>query len=86
MEIFLKLLETESGRQFFKEYKQRDLEHFFSEVLNRGEQWLESLLQLHRFITEKMEERYDGGKYVCLLPGIVKQDMLVLGQAVQRLG
>jgi hypothetical protein len=31
------------------------------------QEWLESMLQLHKFITEKMEERYDGSKFVALL-------------------
>lgn len=83
IEIFCKLLEAESGKQFYLEYKIRHLQAFYS-LLEEGlgsdhrHEWMESLLYLHRFIMEKMEERYDGNKYVKLLQTMNSGDQQIL--------
>lgn len=88
MEIFCKLLEAESGKQFFTESKKKFFESYFTLLLDgfngeRRHEWLEGLLQLHKFLMEKIEERYDGTKYMALLETLNQGDYQVLEQVLK---
>lgn len=90
MEIFCKMLEAQSGKQFFKDYKFRYLSAYYERVAKelegeRGEEWLECLLQLHKFITEKIEEKYDGTTYLTILKSIEEWDLEIIKLLASRM-
>lgn len=60
VESFCRLLEAESGKQFFKDYKFKFFSAYYSRLIaelsgERAEDWLECLLLMQKSITERIE-------------------------------